>query len=199
MDTRSYNNCYIYKLISKDPNIKDIYVGHSVEYPTIRYSKHKYDSKTYPKRHIYSFINKNGGIDNFVLEKIEDYPCNSRREAENREEYYVKLLGAGLNKNKNIVLTAEKLREKLRKHYEIKKDKILARQKIYYNKNKISILEKMKEYRLNPIRKNKLLDTTWYERNKHITSECCCGMSVSKNYIKEHMKTKKHLEALLAI
>jgi len=46
---------------------------------------------------LYKHIRKLGGMKYFVMEKIEDYPCNNHKECSTRERYLIELYNARLN------------------------------------------------------------------------------------------------------
>jgi hypothetical protein len=95
-----YSKCVIYKLYSKDETIKEIYVGHSTNVIK-RYSSHFCSSKNLNStEYKYTFIRENSTFDNWKIEILEFYPCKNLREATIREQYWMNILGATLNKIK---------------------------------------------------------------------------------------------------
>jgi hypothetical protein len=95
-----YNKIVIYKIFSEDDNITDIYVGSTTDF-TRRKCNHKSacnneNNKIY-NRKLYKMIRDNGGWENWRMIEVEKYPCNDKREAEHREEYWRKNLKAELN------------------------------------------------------------------------------------------------------
>ena len=130
---RDYANCCIYKIISKDINISDVYVGHTTDFE-YRLKKHTEDTKRYNHR-LYNFIKENGGFENFEMIKIEDFPCSSKQDAIIREQFWITELKADLNTNKAYISKEEK------KAYFIERrnanaDKVNEYQKNYYQENK---------------------------------------------------------------
>jgi len=105
-----YSKAVIYKLCCKDINISDIYVG-----STCNFTNRKYEHKTScknrnNKKHnipVYQYIRSNGGFDNWDMILVEQYSCDSKRELEKRERFYIETLGATLNK---IIPTRSKKR-----------------------------------------------------------------------------------------
>lgn len=120
----NYNDTIIYKLCCKNPEIKDIYVGHTCNF-TRRKHEHKKccnnsNRKDYTIK-VYKFIRDNGNWDNWDMIMIEQYPCQNKLEAERRERYWIETLNSTLNRQ------------------------IPSRtKKEYYNDNKNNILEKIK-------------------------------------------------------
>lgn len=133
----NYENTVIYKIISNDQNINDIYVGSTTDF-NIRKRQHKTDcnnvkSKSYNLK-VYQIIRQKGGWDEWTMIKIEDYPCTSWNEAHARERYYYDQLRGTMNTQ-----TPNRTQNEYKKHYyELNKDK----QKQYYEANK----EKLKQY-----------------------------------------------------
>ena len=126
-----YSKTFIYKLCCRDPTITDIYIGHSTDFKQ-RNQAHKnhcnnINSNSY-NEYKYRFIRENGGYQNWIMIKLYDYPCNSKREAEAEETKTMIELGATLNSMKPFITEEEK------KEYD----------KEYYNDNKTEINEKAK-------------------------------------------------------
>ena len=95
-----YSKCMIYKLYSKDEAIKDIYVGHSTQIIR-RYKEHKRCSNNMNStEYKYRYIREKSTFENWKIEILEFYPCDDIREATKREQYWINILGAKLNKNK---------------------------------------------------------------------------------------------------
>jgi hypothetical protein len=95
-----YSNTIIYKITCKDPNIKDIYVGHTINFVQ-RKSSHKQNcinskSPNY-KCKLYETIRSNGGWSNWKMEIIHFFSCGGLYEAKKVEQEYFTLLNANLN------------------------------------------------------------------------------------------------------
>ena len=91
----NHQNTIIYKIVSKDLNIKDSYIG-----STTSFSKRKNQHKTLSKTSdllLYSTIRKNGEWNNWEMIETEKFPCNDKNEATARERHYVELYKANLN------------------------------------------------------------------------------------------------------
>lgn len=92
-----YSKTIIYKLICKDENVTDFYVGSTTDF-TRRKSSHKsfcngniHNSKNYV------VMRENGGWENWKMIEIEKFPCNDSNEATAREQYWINELKANLN------------------------------------------------------------------------------------------------------
>ena len=97
----NYANSVVYKIMSLDPEIDDIFVG-----STTAFRKRKHDhkknccnesSKEY-KRYVYQFIRNNGGWDNWSMVVVKAYPdITSKMELFNKELKWRKKLKETLN------------------------------------------------------------------------------------------------------
>jgi hypothetical protein len=95
-----YSNTIIYKIFCNDPNVKDIYVGHTTNFVQRKHA-HKqnctnsnsicYDLK------VYKIIRNNGGWDNWTMEIVNFFKCKDNYEARKKEQEYFVLLNATLN------------------------------------------------------------------------------------------------------
>ena len=161
-----------YEIVSKDENIKDIYVGKTTNFKK-RVRDHKKNCynencKCYNYK-LYQFIRENGGINNFNFIEIETNEFNDKDSAI-RERYWIEELKATLNSD----IPTRTLKEYLKENLKNNREKYNKRQKKYYNKNKEIINEKQRE---------------------KIT--CECGCEIRKYYLSRHLKTKKHQDYLL--
>ncbi len=98
----NYSKSVVYKIMSLDPEINDIYVG-----STCAFRKRKHDHKSdcnnenseKHNRYVYNFIRNNGGWDNWSMVVIKAYPdITSKMELLNKESKWIKKLKATLNK-----------------------------------------------------------------------------------------------------
>jgi len=195
---RDYSKTVLYKIVCKDINITDCYVGHTTNFNN-RKRSHKtrcnnFNDKNYNSKQ-YHYIRENGGWDNWSLIKIEDYPCNDKIEATKREGYWIKELKSSLNSNiagRECKEWYEDNKDKCKEwyqEYKIKNKKLIKeRKKYHYNNNKEIILEKNKKYRDN--NKEKI-----NEKKKEII-KCECGCEIVKNNLKRHQQTKKHINLI---
>ena len=106
----NYKNGKIYKII--DLTNGNIYIGSTKNKLSQRLSGHKTEYKYHPEKNISSgIILKNK---NFKMELIENYPCDTKRELEIREQYFIDNLEC-VNINKAF-LTREQHRIKHREY-----------------------------------------------------------------------------------
>jgi hypothetical protein len=190
----TYVNTIIYKIMCKDLNILECYIGHSTNIKS-RKNEHKYNSnnensKSYNIK-LYTFIRANGGWDNFELIEIEKYPCNSKKEAITREHYWYFELKSTLNvispvldlereKNRKeqksqqakentkikIELGKKNKLEYLKEHKDEIQEHIKMVRKEYTNKNRNKVNEYAREYNKATSERRKELAKKYYEKRK---------------------------------
>ena len=156
-----YSKAIIYKIVSNDLNIRDVYVGHTTNFIK-RKAGHKTscnnpNNKSYNLK-LYQFIRANNGWDNFKMILVKTVDVENKREAEKIEREVYEELDANLNRNKPF-LTDEDIktydREQNKKYYELNADKIKEcninnkknkskYDKKYYQENASQKKEKMK-------------------------------------------------------
>lgn len=170
-----YNNTCFYKIVCKDLNIKDCYVGHTTDFVS-RKSKHKSNSNNekskYYNFYVYEFIREHGGFDNFDMILIDKLTCTDRLDALKKEREYIESLGATLNKQ----VPTRTQKEYRESHKEVAK-------------------EYSKEYRIQHKKYLNDKKKDWYEENKDRMNEhiiCLCGGKYTKCHKNIHLKTKKH-------
>ena len=187
----NYANTIIYKLVCKDPNITECYVGHTTDFIR-RKRSHKnncyYSSSSKYNLYVYTYIRDNGDWDNWDMIEIQKYNCVDGNEAKKYEREWIETLKASLNSS--IPLRTDKEyreanKKQMKEYYEVNKDKI----KEYREINK----DKIKEY-------NKEYNKEYREANKDKIKEyfntkcvCCCGGKYNLYQKKRHELTKKHL------
>jgi hypothetical protein len=170
-----FSKALIYKIICKNPEIKDVYIGSTCNFKK-RINNHKKDSKNKNLK-VYNCINENGGWDNWAVEIIQKYPCTGFEELKILEDHYIKEMGT-LN-GKNAVhdkkeyrqLNIDKISERERQYYQLNKDKISERDRQYRQLNIDKIREReRRSYQLNKDKKNES-KKRYYELNKDKISE----------------------------
>eukprot|EP01041_Mallomonas_annulata_P014822 gene14822-31475_t len=127
----NFSNACVYKIYCKDENMKALYVGETCDF-TRRKQQHKKCMEVMQTRYnkgrdiLYSTILNNGGWNNWVMEKIEDFPCNNKNELLERESYWIIKLDASLNKR--VKLSIKEYKQDWYKKY---REDILSRQQQY--------------------------------------------------------------------
>ena len=188
-----YAKTIIYKLVNYDyPDL--VYVGSTTNF-TKRKQHHKNrclneKGKKYNLK-VYKMIREYDGWENWSMIKICDYPCKNRREAELEEDKYMTELKTSMNSHR-ASRTKQQYREdnkeKIQEYYENNREKIQEKKKEYNETNKEKIQENMKEY---------------YETHKDMIRErinakitCKCGTVIIRNSLKQHERTKKHINLI---
>ena len=189
-----YANTIMYKIVCKDLNVKDLYVGHTTNW-TKRKCQHKSDCCNENSKHyhlkVYKTIREYGGWENWEMIEIEKYPCNDKNEARKRERFWYEDFNAQLN-TKIPYTTDEEIKEHQKEHRQQPdvKQYIKEQQKKYYQDTK----ESKKEYKKEYLKK-------YYEANKQKILKqnaekdtCECGSIISHGHMPEHRKSKKHIK-----
>ena len=90
---KDYKNGKIYCI--RNNITDDIYVGSTTQPLCKRMAYHRGDAKHENKMHrtFYSKVNEIG-IENFYIELIEDYPCETLEQLRKREGHYIRKMGA---------------------------------------------------------------------------------------------------------
>ena len=208
-----YSATIIYKLCCKDPEIDDIYIGHTTNFIQ-RKNKHKTASGNINyNSYVYMFIRDHGGWDNWSMIMIEEINCENVLDARRQERKFIEEYQATLNIqipsrpqkeyqeiNKDKIkeqrkefreLNKDKLSEQKKEYYETNKDKIKEQTKEYYETNKDKILDKVKEYREANIEKIKEYD----KQRQYQEMFCeCCKKNINKREKTKHYKTKLHIK-----
>lgn len=152
----NFSNTVFYKIVCKNLNITDLYVGHTTNFRQ-RKTNHKSRcnnelSKFYNLR-IYTFIRENGGWENWDMIIIHRQSCIDVNDAKAVERGYIESLSATLNcyipsTYIQAYRTGNKddQREYNQAYYAENKEEILADQAEYYQRNRERILETVKKY-----------------------------------------------------
>jgi NADH:ubiquinone oxidoreductase subunit len=151
MPVTDYSNTIMYKIVCDDLNVKDCYVGHTINM-TKRKNRHKSAcNNEKDKKHnykIYKIIRQNGGWSNWSMLLVEEFPCKDKYEACKRERELYEELDAKMNTFRPYITQEETkdLKQQIDKQYrEENKAEIAERMKQYYQIHKAEIIEKMKE------------------------------------------------------
>lgn len=180
-----YSKTTIYRIICKNPEIKDCYVGSTTDFKS-RKRRHKYDCnyetcKCY-NLNIYVFIRNNGNWDNWDMLEIEKYKATDKADKLKRERYWLEFYNATLNSN----IPSRDHKEYKKEWYNNNKERIITKVQDNYNQNKEQILEYHKKYYEENIEEIKL------KNKEQIT--CKCGSIFRKSNKSSHEKTNKHIK-----
>jgi hypothetical protein len=197
-----YSNTLIYKIVCKDLDIKDCYIGHTTSFVK-RKSAHKSNCNNPNYKHynlnVYKFLRDNGGWDNWCMIEIKKYPCNDKREAEAEERRCVELEYATLNSHRPFITEDErklerkeynkkwheknvdKVKEYSKKYREDNADKVKEYKKKHYQHNADKVKEYSKKYKEDNADKVKEYNKKYREDNADKVKE----------YQKKHYQKKK--------
>jgi hypothetical protein len=131
MTNIDYSKTVIYKIICKNEDVKDVYVGSTTRFNERRREHKKYCINAIYKRHnlkIYQTIRANGGWDNFMMIEIIKQSCKDSVEAHTLERQYYELLNC--NMNTSVPNRTQK------EYYKDNKDKLLKYQNEYNAKHR---------------------------------------------------------------
>jgi hypothetical protein len=208
-----YSKTIIYKLIKNDDfNNENIYIGSTINFPK-RKCLHKHnccnENSNYYHLKVYQNIRENGGWEEWKMIEIEKYPCNDKREAEAREEYWKCELNANLNMIRAFRTEEQKIEDKRirsKEDYIKNKDIIDEKHKKYYTENAEKITERVKQYKTENAEKIAEKASEWYEKNKEeITKKrkeqitCECGSIIRQFCYSRHKNSLKHQNYLKTI
>jgi hypothetical protein len=194
-----YSKTIIYKIVCKDLEVTEVYVGHTTNFKT-RKSTHKChcnneNDKCYNIK-VYKYIRDNGGWNNFNMIEIEKYiDCKDSNEALARERYWYEQLNAKLNSQypkRTQYEYYEENKEEIKEQHKIytkeNKDEIKLKRKIYYEDNKDKILEQKKQYIKNNKKQIKKYREEHKEERKKYNED-------NKDIIKEQQK-QRHINKI---
>jgi hypothetical protein len=139
-----YQDGKIYKLICKDGHY---YIGSTVSSLYTRFAGHKYSIKNNTNGGYYSYFSS-VPIGDITIELVEDYPCNSRKELREREDYYIKESRSDiycLNTYRAFQTENDK-KEYDKIYYNENKERVKENMKQYYEANRDTIIERIHEY-----------------------------------------------------
>ena len=175
-----YSKGLIYKIVCKDLECKDIYVGSTTDFTRRKYEHKSNCTNENTKKYnlkLYQTIRANGGWGNWSMIEIEKYNCKDGNELRARE----RLRYEELNGTLNTCIPNRSQKE----YEETNKDKIKEYQKEYlkeyYEHNKEILKEQAKEY---------------YKNNKEKLKQkidCICGSTFRRSDKLRHERSQKHL------
>lgn len=136
----NYSKTLIYQIRCKDESIKEKYIGHTTDFQYRIKDHYKRCEGGKGKRNfkVYDFIRNNGGWDNWIIEIILEYPCETKNEAKLKEREYIEALGD------NALNMCIPMRTASEWYYD-NRDRVLQSQKEYQKNNK----EKVANYPCN--------------------------------------------------
>jgi predicted GIY-YIG superfamily endonuclease len=91
-----YSLTVMYRIVCKDKAITDCYIGQTTNYPR-RVIAHKSSARCGSNEYVYRTIRRHGGVENWEIIFLEDFPCTDRFEALAREKHLIETYNATLN------------------------------------------------------------------------------------------------------
>ena len=206
----NYDKTYFYKIVCKDLNIKDCYVGHTLNFKN-RKSAHKRtcyneNDREHFNSYVYQFIRNSGGFENFDMILIQTERCENRLDALRKEREYIEQLNATLNKTRPT-RTPEEAKQYRLDYYEENKEDIKHKNKQYRDDNADIVREQTRKYRNQAHVKEymKQKNKEWRENNEQYAEKrkvkysCDCGGSYTCGHKMRHERTNKHQEYLKSL
>ncbi len=179
----------------------DLYVGSTRQRLSVRMAEHRRKAKAGKTgMEIYDFIRKNGYDFNYCILDSYDVLCNEDKRK--WEQHHIDLLKPNLNKLRayNSQEDNKKMKRIVKKRYqENHVEGIKEYNAKHYEKNKIKILAKKKEWKEN--NKDIVSSRNKANRAKNRNIQACdCGVEFDhggKRNIRRHKKSKAHIETTL--
>lgn len=159
--TIDYSNTFFYRIVCKDINIPDCYVGHTTNIIDRRRCHKKSCNSETDKRYncyVYQFIRANCGWDNWDLLEIERKECIDVEDARKQERFLIEYYGATLN-----CYIPSRTRQEWK---EENKKELTEKNKLYREKNKIKIAGMGKQYRDDNNEEIKIKKKQFYDLNR---------------------------------
>ena len=186
-----YSKNIIYKIVCNDLNVKDCYVGHTINMTKRKCSHKSHCNNENDKAHnlkIYQIIRENGGWDNWSMLLVEKFPCKDKYEACKREREVYEELEAKLNTFRPY-RTQEELKE-YRKEYEKQyreehREDRKEYHKQYYQEHKEELKQYNKQYHEEHNTEIKQYSEIYYQEHKEDRKE------YNKQYREEHKAERK--------
>jgi len=181
--TNKYENAKIYKLI--DNTNGNIYFGSTYLTEKERLEKHKINFKSFINNYKCNWCQSYKILMNndYVIEKIEDYPCNSKTELRKRENYYIVNFNCINSKKAYVSEEEEKLNwKKLRIEWR-KKNKLENNEKY---KHELDYAKKyQQELRKDKDKYNKQKE--WFSQKINCSK---CDKIITRNSLARHKKSE---------
>ena len=178
-----YSNTIIYKITCKDPNISDVYVGHTTNFVQRKHAHKQSCINNKAPNHtckLYEAIRNNGGWINWNMEIIHFCNCADHYEARKKEQEYFELLKATLNSLEPFP-----------------KPKVKESKEIFYCE-KCDIKcdnAKLLDIHNQTQKHNRIKDTNFIKDEQFCCTTCDFTCSKKSNY-EAHLLTSKHIKSI---
>jgi hypothetical protein len=184
-----YSTTVIYKIVCKNENVKDIYVGHTTNFIK-RKNQHKQSSTSVTNNcKLYKTIRENGGWENWKMTVLNFFECNNKHEALQKEQEYFLLLNANLNS----VEPCPERKEKTKKNKGKKKNKKRN------NKDDVVKEDKVKDEVKDDVVKDDVVKDDEVKDKKCVYCKYCDITCTRESEWKRHIVTRKHISKVNGI
>ena len=216
----NYNQTHFYKIVCKDLNVKECYVGHTTNFKN-RKSEHKRRCETANARghnlYVYCFIRANGGWKNWDMILLQTVSCKDGLHARQQEREFIEREYSMLNQDRPYITETERKETKRQwmldntdsvkasqaRYYEENKELVKARAKKHYEENRETKLEYQHRYaetnkdRIQErVRKYRINNRETIIQRAYQRLTCECGGVFMRQGKSRHERTKKHQEYL---
>jgi hypothetical protein len=178
-----YTKGLIYKIYCNDENIKDIYIGSTVDFKRRR-TNHKCvcnnEKKSGYNCKLYKFIRDNGGWSNWTMIELYKYPCTNKRELEQEEDIMMIELNSTLNKQR--AFRTEEESKAYNKKYKIENRETIKKKSAEYRNDNRETIHKIGK---NHYAKNR---ETILMKSKEKIKCVNCGCMITRGSLTRHMK-----------
>jgi len=156
----NYNLSKIYKIYPMVVGVDegDVYFGSTTQALSKRMVKHRTSYKTGNDTCSSKILFEKYGVENCVIELVEEYPCENKEQLSKREGFFIRN-----NMCVNVRIAGRSKKEYFLENPCIKKE--------YYEANKCRILHNMKIYRDTNVELIRERKRVYYEKNKDIINE----------------------------
>ena len=204
-----YSKTHFYKIICRNTNIKNIYVGHTTDFKTRKECHKRVCNNSNDKNYnlpLYKFIRENDGWDNFDMVLIETVSMENSLEARKRERELIEELNAEINYIKKPAVSLEEAKQRKKEWTKENEDHV----KEYKHNWQIENRERLSEIRKQQYqdRREEILAKCkkYYEENieerraiRNRLCQCSCGDTYTYANKSRHQRTKKHQDYMNSI
>jgi len=100
MPKKDYGNTIIYKIVCKNPMVKDFYIGYTTNLKVRKYNHKSNCNNANGDKYdflLYKTIRKKGGWDNWEVLPVDKFDCKNVNEAEEIERSFINKYKPNLN------------------------------------------------------------------------------------------------------
>ena len=183
----------------------DIYVGSTAQkLLSTRLGGHKRNYNDWVNgKHNYISSYEILKYDDCYIELLEDYPCENKHQLCKKEGEYIRKMDcinkhiSGRTKKEYYKDNKEQTLERVKQYYNNNREKISEYKKKHTQINREKISEYQKKWRKENKEHKSKTDSEYYQKtkiNRQQKNECICGCIISKGWLPEHKKSKKHID-----